>query len=76
MRSFKNKVALLGIIALFASFGVIGCSDAEKQAQIEKLEVQKAELEKSVAEEKQQIEKLGDKAREETEVLKGLDFVK
>lgn len=61
---------------LFAALSFFGCSDAEKQATIEKLEAQKADLEQAVAEERAAVEKLGENAREETEKLKDLDMIK
>ncbi|GEM_PF-5283847 len=73
LRLSKDKLAYL---PLFAALSFLGCSDAEKQATIEKLEAEKTALEQAVAEERAAVEKLGENAREETEKLKDLDMIK
>lgn len=73
LRLLKNNWAYLPLVA---ALSFMGCSDAEKQATIERLEAEKANLEQSVAEERAEIEKLGENAKEETEKLKNLDMIK
>lgn len=76
MLLFKSKFIVLEILAFLILLWGTGCSDAEKQAQIEKLEAEKVELQKSIGETKAKMDDLGEQAKQETEKLKNLDFVK